>query len=233
MSGFIIAEASRVEGRLTPYRWEWAEREQAWIAARWAELLADKPTMFDGRVLMAHRWGVAGGVFRADYFETRFAPFLCWREAGRPPGVANCFAMAALRAADGAFLLGEMGAHTANAGQIYCPGGTPDPEDLVGDRVDLGASVLRELEEETGVGAQDVAVAPGWTIVQGAGVVACMKPMRLPLPAEAAATRIHAALERQEDRELARIHIVRRKGDLDPARTPPFLAAYLDHALTA
>lgn len=231
MSGFEITQAARLEGRLTPFRWDWAERERGWIAARWATLLAEKPKMFDGRVLMAHRWGVVDGTFRAEYFETRYAPFLCWREAGRPPGVANCFAMAALRSADGAFLLGEMGAHTANAGKIYCPGGTPDPEDVVGDRVDLDSSVLRELEEETGVTAREVVSEAGWTIVQGEGVVACMKPMRMAFGASEAVERIHAALEGQTDRELARIHVVRRLDELDPARTPPFLAAYLERTL--
>jgi hypothetical protein len=35
--------------------------------------------------------------------------------------------MAALRGADGAFLLGEMAPHTTNGGQIYFLAGTPDP----------------------------------------------------------------------------------------------------------
>ncbi len=63
--------------------------------------------------------------------------------------------MAALRSADGAFLLGEMAPHTANAGQIYFAAGTPDLSDVFDGRVDLTASVKRELREETGMAADE------------------------------------------------------------------------------
>ncbi len=50
--------------------------------------------------------------------------------------------MGAVRASDGAFLLGVMGAHTANAGKIYFPAGTPDPDAMSsGETVDLAGSV--------------------------------------------------------------------------------------------
>ncbi len=53
---------------------------------------------------------------------------------GTDAGVFNVFAAAALRAADGAYLLGEMAPSTAAAGQLYFPCGTPDPEDITARR---------------------------------------------------------------------------------------------------
>ena len=68
------------------------------------------------------------GSSSASYFETDFAAFLAWRDWGFPDeSVFNGFGMGALRCTDGAYVLGEMGAHTANAGRIYFPSGTPDP----------------------------------------------------------------------------------------------------------
>ena len=110
------------------------------------------------------------------YLETDFASFIAWRDWGFPDTtMRNCFAMAALRAADGAFLLGEMGPHTATAGQIYFAAGTPDPADIVGDTVDLERGVMRELTEETGLTLADVTPQPGWTATPLGQRIALMK----------------------------------------------------------
>jgi 8-oxo-dGTP pyrophosphatase MutT (NUDIX family) len=90
--------------------------------------------------------------------------------------------MAALRAQDG-FVLAEMGAHTANAGRIYFPAGTPDPGDVAQGQVDLAASVLRELTEETGLTPDELTIDPDWLVVDAGPYNACMKLMRSPLPA--------------------------------------------------
>ena len=56
---------------------------------------------------------------------------IAWRDWGFPDrAVRNCFSAGAIRASDGAFVLGVMGAQTANAGKIYFPAGTPDPSDV-------------------------------------------------------------------------------------------------------
>ena len=78
--------------------------------------------------------------------------------------------------------------------------------------------------------AGETAVRPGWTVVVADRRVACMKEMALPIGAEEAKARIDAFLARDPKPELSRMHIVRRAGDVDPARTPDFVAAYLEAA---
>ena len=138
--------------------------------------------------------------------------------------------MAALRGADGAFLLGEMAPHTFNAGQIYFPAGTPDPTDVFDGRVDLDASARRELFEETGVKAGETTIAPGWTLVFTPQRIACMKLMTLAVPAARAKARIDAYLARDPHAEFSRMHVVRGPRDIDETRVPVFVAAYLRDA---
>jgi hypothetical protein len=112
------------------------------------------------------------------FVETGFAHLMAWRDWGFPDrSVVNCFAMGALRASDGAYLLGVMSAFTANAGRIYFPAGTPDPSDISGDTVDLLGRVLRELEEETGLGTQDLSTPPDWIAIVTGARLALIKPV--------------------------------------------------------
>jgi 8-oxo-dGTP pyrophosphatase MutT (NUDIX family) len=155
---------------------------------------------------------------RGEFIETDFAAFLAWREFGFPASNAlNGFSMAALRSADGAFLLGEMSPHTASAGAIYFPAGTPDPHDVYDGRVDLEASARRELTEETGLAASEAEISPVWHIVRSPGRVACMKPMRLRVDAQEARAKIEAWIAKETRPEFGRIHVVRGEKDFTPA----------------
>jgi 8-oxo-dGTP pyrophosphatase MutT (NUDIX family) len=149
----LILELDRIEAVLAPRQWAFARERAAEIEAHWRGLVAANPSLFDGRVLVQYERRVEGRVFHASYLETDYSAFIAWRDFGWPDReVLNGFAMAALRARDGAFLLGEMGPHTANAGKVYFAAGTPDPDDVTQDgRVDLLGSALRELAEETGL----------------------------------------------------------------------------------
>lgn len=231
-----VIEVAELDFRLVPSRWAFARTHGVAIASHWARLRKEKPTAFNGRVLLlgqrrfhAHADGrvtIAGAYFEADY-----ADFIAWRDFGHPgESVENCFSMAALRTADGAFLLGEMAAHTMSAGRIYFPAGTPDLSDVFGDRVDLEASAHRELLEETGLDSRATTLGRGWTVVISDQRVACMKEVTLPLTAEAAKAQIEAFLSKDPHPELARMHIVRRPSDIDRDRTPDFVVAYLEAA---
>ena len=232
-----ILEGAALDLTYAPAQWPFALEQAAAIDKHWAKCVAEKPALFNGRALLCaeHSFrddGQGRTVLRGAYIAAEYKAFLAWRDFGFPDrGVCNCFSMAALQSADGAFLLGEMSSGTASAGAIYFAAGTPDFSDVFGDRVDLAASVTRELAEETGLSPDEVIQAPDWTIIEAAPRIACMKLMRLAMSADAAKARIDAFLAADPKAELARIHIVWSVADIDEARMPGFVAAYLRHIL--
>ncbi len=231
-----IVEVAELDLGLATRPWAFAEADAARIAAHWRARQAAQPRLYNGRVLLLGRHAFerrADGaeVFRGAYFETDFAAFLAWRDFGFPDSqVSNAFSMAALIGSDGAFLLGEMAAHTASAGAIYFPAGTPDPKDVFAGRVDLTASATRELLEETGLDRHEVAYGPAWTLVYAPPRIACMKIMRLAAPAEAIKARVDAFLADDPDAELAAMHIVRGPEDIDETHSPRFIVDFLEYA---
>jgi len=233
-----IFEVASLELAYEPAPWAFAVARADEIAANWATRKARLPRLFDGRVLLAGRHAFetrADGatILRGAFFETAYSAFLAWRDFGFPDdGVRNCFSMAALQGADGGFLLGEMAAHTANAGAVYFAAGTPDRSDVFGDRVDLAASVRRELMEETGIAPDEVFEVPGWTIVEAPPRVACMKIMRTTATAARVQARIEDFLAADPDAELRRIHVVRKRRDIEALACPAFVVDFLRHALT-
>ena len=213
MDDIPIIPLSRLDMRFEPAAWPFAIERRAEIDAHFAKLRAAKPELWNGRVLLLRRGAIADGVFSGAYLETDFASMLAWRDWGFPDTtIRNCFPMAALRSADGAFLLGVMAPHTATAGQIYFAAGTPDPNDVVGDRVDLSGGVMRELTEETGLGPADVTPESGWFATSLGQRTALMKVMQAHETADVLCGRIRAFLASQKQPELADIHLVRGRG---------------------
>ncbi|MGD1037181.1 MAG: NUDIX domain-containing protein [Roseiarcus sp.] len=236
MNASRLVEVAELDLRLAARPWPFAQAEAARIEAHWRARKSAQPRLYNGRVLLLARHALetrADGarILRGAYFETDYAAFLAWRDFGFPDArVCNGFSMAALVAEDGAFLLGEMAAHTANAGAIYFPSGTPDPKDVVAGRVDLQRSATRELLEETGIAADEVAFGPAWTLVYAPPRIACMKIMRLSAPAEAIKARIDAFLADDPEAELATMHVVRGREDIDEQRSPRFVVDFLRYA---
>ncbi|WP_244965577.1 NUDIX hydrolase [Methylobacterium soli] len=229
-AGFTLHPLHRLSARLVSHRWDWAEANAEVIAENWARRLAERPGLFDGPVLLACGLALDDGACEARFFETTYSRFIAFRDAGSPIGpVANAFAAIVPRARDGAVLLGEMGLHTANAGQIYFPCGTPDRDDVRGAQVDLAGSAARELREETGLRLPEGA-PEAWMLLEGEGQLAFLRPVAFPEAAEALRARMEAHRSREAEPELARIVVARTPRDLDPARMPGFVRAYLAEA---
>jgi 8-oxo-dGTP pyrophosphatase MutT (NUDIX family) len=224
-----IVPVDRLELIYAPRPWAFAAARRAEIDEHFAELRRAKPALWNGRVLLLHRHEIIAGCFRGAFLETDYASFLAWRDWTFPDTtVTNGFAMAAIRSADGAFLLGVMGPHTAAAGLAYFPAGTPEPRDVVGKIVDLDAGLRREVAEETGFSVSDLVVEPGWHAVDAGPRVALIKSMRTALAADALAARVRDYLARENDPELADVRLVRESADLDGA-VPAFVAAFLSY----
>src|SRR4051794_17613578 len=197
--------------------WAFADEKRAEITAHFAKVREAKPAIWNGRVLLCRNPRAEAGVLRADYFETDFASFLAWRDWGFPDkSVFNSFGSGALCSADGAFVLGRMSDHTANAGRIYFPAGTPDPNDVVDGRVDLAMSIVREVEEEVGLLRADYEPSGDWTIVETGQVVACVRLLASQHSATELQRRIEAFIRSETAPELSAVKLVRSRADFDP-----------------
>jgi 8-oxo-dGTP pyrophosphatase MutT (NUDIX family) len=232
-SSAVIHRVTALDLAVEAWPWLWAAAERARIDAHFAMRQAEKPGIWNGRVLVARNADFSGGRLSSSYFETDFASFLAWRDWGCPDrGVFNGFGMGALRSSDGAFVLGEMGGATVNAGRIYFPGGTPDPDDVRDGRLDIDNNIRREIEEETGLTAADYRPAPHWDCVVVGASVAIIRLLEVDMPGDALKARIEANLAGQEHPELSGIHLVRTKADFR-ASMPKFVTAFLESQFSA
>lgn len=210
-----------------PWCWPFADERRRDIDVHFAKLQLETPQLWNGRVLLGRNPCFTADTFSAEYFETDFASFIAWRDWGFPDAsVFNGFGMGALRSRDGAYALGEMAPHTANAGKIYFPAGTPDLNDVKDGTVDIAGSVAREVAEETGLMMTDFQVADYWDCIVAGPLIALMRGLQSDLDGEALRRRIEGNLAKQETPELAAIHLMRRQGDITTA-VPPYMAAFL------
>ncbi len=231
-----IVEIDHIDATAEPFDWTFPQEYREEIEAYWQKEAANRIGFFNGTVLIQHRGEVEGRVFRAGYSATEYKHFLGFlRLPHLSPGIRNGFGMAALRARDGAFLLGEMGPNTANAGRIYFAAGTPDLGDIRDGRVDLASSVLREMEEETGLKASEVVAQNSWTAFLLEKRVAFMRDVFIDLPAEEARRLMLDRMKNLHEEELSDIVII-RPGDplpydaddpFDRSRMPSFVAEYM------
>lgn len=228
-----IVSLQHIDAAIEREPWGWAQENRARIAENWARRLREKPALFNGIVLVCTRRAVTDGVFAARFREADYASFLAMQDFGFPePGVGNCFGLAALRSADGAFVMGEMAAHTANGGKVYFPGGSLDRTDVRPDgSIDVAGSVARELLEETGLGPDAVTFDTGWTAVLDGPRTALLREARSPLPASALKARIDDFLARETEPELSGVRLVRTAADIDTAAMPAYIVRFVTERL--
>jgi 8-oxo-dGTP pyrophosphatase MutT (NUDIX family) len=222
-----VVPIANLDLTLTRRRWSFADQRRSEIEDHFSALREEKPGLWNGRVLMLHNYAVVGKTFHGDFLETDFASFIAWHDWGTPDAtVKNCFSMGAIKTSDGAFLLGVMAADTANADKIYFPGGVADLQALNGTIVDLESSMWREVEEETGLTRDDLTAESLWHTVFDGPRIAHVRILHARESSRVLRERILTNIQRQEQPELADIHIVRDKTDLHPM-IQPLVVAFL------
>lgn len=222
-----ISRLARLDLRVEAGGWPEIEPFRAEIDATFAALSAENPHMFNGRVYLLRAFDIADDVLTGTCFETDFAAFNWWRQRGLDDlGVKNIFAFVAVEGADGAFVMGVMGDHTASAGRIYFAGGTPDPDDVRDGRLDLRGSALREMTEETGLSPEGGLEGDGWDLVEHGLYFGLMRRLKFPVSGAALAYAARAFLAREALPELKDMHVVAAEGDIRP-EVVPFVAAYV------
>jgi hypothetical protein len=223
-----IHRVTQLDLRYRAWTWPFAVERRMAIDAHFAAKQARKPKLWNGQVLLGRNPVFTEGRFSAEYFQTDFASFLTWRDLGFPDDtVFNGFGMGALRGNDGAFVLGEMAAHTANGGRVYFPSGTPDLDDLRNGMVDISGSVAREVEEEAGLMPPEYCADQHWHCVVSAPLIAMIRILNVPMSGEALRARIESNLAIQPSPELAAVHVVRGPADFSAAM-PRFVTAFIE-----
>lgn len=235
-SGSDIIQVDRLECRISNYNWAFEKECAQNILDHWRACSQRNPSLYDGRILLAQRIEAnlndTERVLCVDFFETSFSAFMAWRDFGWPDKtIFNCFSQAAVCARGGAFLLGQMNLDHSNAGAFYFPCGNPDLSDVrPSGSVDLRASLIRELREETGLEASEGQEARDWIIVFDGQRAACIRRFDWPVEHTALKERVDAFLSAQSQPELSGVVFLKDPAALEQIFLPPFMKIYLDSA---
>lgn len=210
-------------------RWSWPDRYADAVERHWEAARVEKPAYFDGPVFVLGAHRICDGTLEGELLAARFRHYIYWRAHGFPEaGVRDGFGSGIIISADGHVVLGRQRAGNVNAGLAYLPGGFIDPKDIAADgRVDIEASVAREIAEETGLGPDELRREPGYLVVTAGPVISIGCVLRAALTSGEIADRITAHIGRQSEPELAEPVVV--TGPLfDREHVPPYTRVLLD-----
>ncbi|WP_018240162.1 DNA mismatch repair protein MutT [Ensifer sp. BR816] len=185
---FSVSEID-IEVSPEPHPFHLAEAERA--RESWQREIAANPHLFDGRMVLQRAICIADGRIAALAHIVPYSTFLWWRRT-RGPGACHLFGMPMLLSSDGAMIAIRMGAHTANPGQVYSPGGSLEPEDIVDGRCDVAGNIAREVREETGLSLSEATADPGWHAIHLDGTVTVFRVFRLAATADEVVARVAA-----------------------------------------
>jgi 8-oxo-dGTP pyrophosphatase MutT (NUDIX family) len=214
--------------------WPLARDHADAIERHWQRRLQDMPHAFNGAVYLLRDYAIDGSALSGTFCRTDFKTFLYWRDQSAVgDGMYDCFGTSLIRSAEGHALLVRQAPGHMNSGLLYTPSGLIDDNDAVGGRIDIEASIVRELHEETGLQAGDLNRSPGYFLGIVGRQLAIAAEWRSALPAERLRDSILEVVSRQTAPELSDIVIVRSCAEIDERIVPAYAQALLRARLPA
>ncbi|MCU0955636.1 MAG: NUDIX hydrolase [Hyphomicrobium sp.] len=215
--------------------WDFARSHSDQIDAHWNLRVASNPSFFNGRIYMLADYRITGDTLAGELMEVEFKQFLYWKENGFPDkAVFDVFGSGLIRSSEGAVLLGRQRSGNLNEGWVYLPGGFIDPRDADADgRVDIRASVLREVQEETGLGPDQLTVRNGFLVTTIGQQVSIAVDLISKEDAPSLHARVRRALVDGSDFELDDVVTVTSAEEVAKLKVPAYAETLLSHVLGA
>ncbi|TWF54282.1 NUDIX hydrolase [Neorhizobium alkalisoli] len=229
----IVSPLGDVKLRVLPGTHPVLDENGEAITRNWHSEITANPALFDGRMIFNFRASLEDGVLHAEGYVTPFSAFIWWRRQMPRSGGVHISAYAAIETADGALVAIRMGAHTANAGQVYFAAGSFEPEDVIDGYCDVASNMRREVLEETGLDLASATIASDYHASHQGPVVTIFRLFRFDLTAEQMIERIKAHMQVAEDKEIAgAVAIWSADPDAQPYHSSmlPVLGWYFDKA---
>lgn len=185
--------------------------------ANWDQEIAANPMLFDGRMVLQHRLSVSPEGIAGEAYIVPFSTFMWWRRQPVKTGGFHLFAYPVIASADGALVAIKMADHTANPGSVYFAAGSLDENDVVDGRCDLGANMLREVKEETGLDLGEALMDGGYYAIHQDRWVTLFRVFRFAKTADELVADIERHMTDAEDKEIADAVVIR---SADPTAQP-------------
>ena len=229
LPGSGIRRISRCVLETGPRSWQFARDNATAIDAHWQRTIAANPALFNGIIHMVYAAEIAADTLRTTLLRTEFKNYLFWRASGFPEaGVRDGFGSALIRSVDGHVVLGRQRHGNVNGGMAYLPGGFIDPRDVApAGTIDIDASIRREIGEETGFGAADFELSPGYILTFSGALISIAREHRSRLDADTIRARILQHIAGDPQSELSDAVIVRSAGDLEGLAMAPYARSLL------
>ena len=229
-----IMSVTEAEISLSDRCWSFVQVHATQIEAYWHRRTAEQPKLFNGHILLLHNWSCVDGRLRGQCLITEFKNFLYWREHKKPDAaVIDFFPVAPLHSQEGWLLVGRMGRDHSSAGRVFPPCGALHTDDVDDGKVDLDGNILREIREETGLALDRTELGPSILILDGAGRLVYVRPVKLQRPAVQIVKEIQSYLGHATNPELSEIIVVKGAADICETAMPSFTVAYIEQAFAA